>query len=128
MAKEKCLRTIKGGQVLQDLYNDEFDLYSYDQAGRTNIGGVEKTPILKQANISCYSTELDEDTFYLYGKTQVIATHRIFCNLLSDIKSSDKIYIHGPALWADILFIDNCNSQDHHLELAVKTIKAPEID
>jgi len=113
---------------IQDLYNDEFDLYNYDQTGRTDMGGVEKTAIIKQANISCYSTKLEGDTFYLYGKTQVIATHRIFCNLLADIKSSDKIYIHGPAVWADILFIDNCNEQFHHLEIVIKTIQAPEVD
>ena len=113
--------------MLQDLYNDTFDLYSYEQTGRNDIGGVDKATVLKEASIPCYSTEIDEDTFYEYGKTQVQATHRIFCDLLANIGSSDKIYITGPALWADILYIDNCNAQDNHLEIAVMTIKAPEV-
>lgn len=113
--------------VIQDLYNDSFNLYSYGQTGRNDMGGVEKVTVPKEIGIPCYATEIDEDTFYEYGKTQVQATHRIFCNLLADIRSSDKIYIVGPAIWADILFIDNCNAQDHHLEIAVMTIKAPEV-
>lgn len=113
--------------MLQDLYNDTFSLYSYGQTGRNDIGGVEKTAILRQANISCYATEIDEDTYYEYGKDTVKATHRLFCDLLSTIYSSDKIYLTGPSLWADILFIDNCNSMDDHMELALLTIKAPEV-
>jgi hypothetical protein len=116
-----------GVHVLADLYNDTFDLYSYSQTGRNDLGGVERALVEKQMGIACYQTEIDEDELFQYGKLQVVATHRIFCNLLSDIASSDKIYLHGPALWMDILFIDNCNAQNDHLEIAVLTIKAPEV-
>lgn len=113
--------------MIQDLYNDSFNLYSYGQTGRNDIGGVEKVPVPKEMGIPCYATEIDEDTYYEYGKNQVQATHRIFCNLLADIASSDKIYLTSSSLWADILYIDSCNAQGHHLEIAVITIKAPEV-
>jgi len=112
--------------AIQDLYNDFIDLYSYGQTGTNDIGGVEKTAVLKTANIPAYTTEIDEDTYYQYGKTTVQATHRIFCGLQPNIKSSDKIYVHGPHIWVDILFIDNAAGQDHHLEIAALAIEAPE--
>jgi len=111
---------------IQDLYNTTFDLYSYEQTSRTNIGGVNKSTVLKQAGIPCYETELNEDTFYQYGKTNVQADHRIFCDLLANIKSSDKIYCYGTGFWYDILFIDYCNMMEHHVEIYCKTIEAPE--
>lgn len=109
---------------IQNLYFSKFDLYTDALSGRDSIGGVTRSVILNTASISCYFTKLSADEIYRYGKNNVIATHRLFCDKIK-IKTTDVVLFKGN--WYNIKYIDRCNRMDHHLEILLLGIKAPQV-
>lgn len=112
---------------IQSLYNSIFHLYSNESTGRDNIGGIIRTAALKQGNIKCYCTYLSGEEVYEYGKNNIVATHRLFCNPL-EVESTDLVRIidDDGDNWYNITYIDDCDDLQHHFELALLYIKAPQ--
>ena len=109
--------------MLENLYNVIFNLYSYDQTSRNNIGGIEKTAIFKSSQ-SAYYTYLRGGEQYKFGKNNVVAKYRLFCQPI-EVNSSDLVQIQN--LWFRIVAIDPCSNFDHHLEITLKALGSQSI-
>jgi len=104
--------------MIENLYNVTYNLYSYEQTGRTNIGGVEKTAVFK-SSAPAYYTYIRGGEQYKFGKNNVIAKFRLFC-AKTNIKSTDIINIQN--LWFNIIGIDPCSKFEHHYEVTLSAI------
>lgn len=112
---------------IEDFYNSIFYLYSTPITDRSSIGGIVRTVQLKQSNIPCYITYISGEEQVKYGKNNIVATYRLFCNPI-EIDSTDVVRIidEDGDNWYDVAYIDNCNDMDHHFELNLIGIKAPQ--
>ena len=110
---------------IQGLYNKHYYLY-----GTTNTigdyGNVVESLSLIAGPIKCYATYIGGQKQVFVGKYNTIATHRLFCDKQSLIKSSYKIYILEDDQWYNILYIDPTYKQ-HHIELLLETINSPQV-
>ena len=107
--------------MFDNLLNTTFDLYTNAIVSVDTYGGVNRS-MVKVGTYPCYVTMLSADELVVYGKTNVISTHRLFCNLV-DIKTSDVIYVNNS--WFNISYCDYCNF--HHLEIYLYQATAPQI-
>lgn len=106
---------------LNSLYNSSFDLYSNEIIGRNSIGGIIRGAVLKQASIDCFFTYIGGDEAYVFGKNNIPATHRLFCNPL-EIETTDIVQIDGN--WYDVKYIDDTFMSNHY-EVKLLATKAP---
>ena len=109
--------------AIQDLYNCTFNLYSYEETGRNDLGGIEKTAVFKSSQRGYY-TYLRGGEQYKFGKNNVIAKYRLFCDELN-IKSTDIVQIQN--LWFNIKSIDPCSNFAHHYEITLRAVSTQDI-
>lgn len=118
---------------IQQLYTFNAKLYSYNLTGRTSTGGLTRT-LTELKSFKCYITLLKAEDQIIYGKSNVVSTHRLFCDQL-DIATNQLIYITDNQLigWYGISWIDNCieyipqMKNLRHMEVLLYKIDAPEV-
>ena len=110
--------------TIQNLYWSKFNLYAYELYGRDSIGGLTRFAELKASSVPCYFTLLTSSERQVYGKQNIVVTHRLF-TAVRKIKSTDIVYFKGN--WYSVQYIDRCNRMQHHLELLLLAIKSPQI-
>jgi len=108
---------------IEYLYNSVFSLYSNEITGYDSIGGTIRAAVY-QNTYACYYTMLTGNKQVAFGKNNIVSTHRLFCKII-DIETTDLILINGD--WYEVLYIDNCNNMNHHLEVYLYRADAPQI-
>lgn len=88
-------------------------------------GNVVETTTLKSGPHKCHCTYLSGNKQVFAGKLNVVATNRLFCDLV-DIRSDDRIYVVGIG-WFNCLYLDNCNQHNHHIEVLLERIEEPQV-
>ena len=109
---------------IEGLYNSSFSLYTNAITSVDSYGGVNRARVLA-GTFPCYITALNGDEQVIYGKTNVVSTHMLFCSII-DMLSSDVVYVAGWG-WFNVSFIDNANNMGHHLEVYLYQANAPQI-
>jgi hypothetical protein len=119
--------------ILSSFYTFNAKLYSYDLTGRTSTGGLVRT-LIELKSFKCYATLLKASDQIIYGKSNVVSTHRLFLDPL-DISTSNIIYITDSQLvgWYGIAWINNCveyipaMKNLRHMEVLLYKVDAPEV-
>ena len=76
--------------------------------------------ILCTTDNPCFLTLLIGTKNKFAGKINEQATHRLFCNTIVDVQVTDRIVSDNKTY--NVLYINNCNSMEHHLEILLEQI------
>ena len=113
--------------MIQDLYDATMTLYTYEITAHDSIGGIVRTLVPLTANVSCYVTPITGNEFYKYGKQNVMADFRMFCDPM-EVKTTDlvKVVDEFGTTWYNVLYVDDADELNHHFEIDLIQIKAPQ--
>ena len=91
-------------------------------------GNFTESLTLVYLNIPCYCTYLSGYKQVFAGKLNVVATHRLFCDPLSLLNVSYRVYVAEQRQWFNVLYVDNCNQRQHHFEILLEMIDVQNVD
>ena len=121
--------------ISSNMLPNRMDLYRYDLTSNVpdDLGGYSRAAVLVVSGIPCNIQYLTGKEQILYGKNNIPAEYKIFCNNglngANYIETTDLIYavVSGVSKWFNILFIDNSCILNDHLRIFVKCTEAPQI-